>query len=466
MLMRAGQNGPVERRHAVGPPSAAAIADRWRAGQGRAVLNQMSDERRIFLQRWTRQNQLLIRRYGCKLADVRWSSRTTLGARLLPKALRNGAFKFTVEIDSGTMLAVDDVVGCVFSSAGFLSRYERKRSMRPEPIVFTDDRIGRFIRYPALRRCFSDVASVVTAIPSNPTRLRSASLFSALALDWVHLHEQSHFILGHADLLLRGTSAVTLQAFDELGQDTVLRAVARDQIRRRALEFQADGQALELLFLEHLSQDAKSASDLLDENSRSNVAGRASLWSKRGLSEYRRAARILIVAACVVALLFERGREMHDVGGHHPLPSARLLHLFMVGTSLAEEFLGHFLRMSGRPPLSEDRIREMLTLLLVECQADLAIAAMVMSIADPDLIYDETSKDPLRTPFFEDTFRIFGTGDTFDGSIAALRTAGAREFAEVHKINDEVFAQLASIHRGGTLLASRLGDRVDAGILP
>lgn len=454
-LLRSGlptlDDRPVARRKV----SVAELRDDWRRGQGEALLRQMGIERRQFLRHWKGNCRNLIERYGCSLADVRWTPKMTLGARLIPE-LRDGRLTGRVEIDHGTMFAIDDVVGCVFAGAGFLQWHDKSRSILPKPIILATDFHDRFVRYPSPLECKREAARIVAAVPTDERRVRSAASFSLLALDWVHLHEQSHFLLGHPEFLFRRSRLSGLPALDEADAVTT-EATEEGMMERRVLEFQADAQALELLFLLNLSEDGRRPIDLLREGSAKGGPSRPlTLKSSRGLATFRRSARILIVAACVVALLFERSREVHDRGVFHPLPSARLLHLLLVGSSLTEEFLGHYRTLAGLAPLEEDEVHKMLVTLLIECQADLSIAALIVRIKDPDLVYDESAASPFSSSFFDDLYDIFGTGEKFDRNAVPLRSAAAKEFADVHELNSRIFGELAGYHKGGRILASRL----------
>lgn len=54
-----------------------------------------------------------------------------------------------------------------------------------------------------------------------------------------------------------------------------------------------------------------------------------------------------------------------------------------------------------------------------------------MGIADPALRYDASAANPLRTPFIEDIFLLFGAGEDVTNIAGRPRTSAARDFVRM-----------------------------------
>jgi hypothetical protein len=262
-------------------------------------------------------------------------------------------------------------------------------------------------------------------------------------------------MLGHVGYLSKHAETFRLCVIEECDVD--LPAFTPDNSRdiRRVFELQADAHALEMLFLRALwLYPTKRFCAAADGEALDIAPGRVKGPGPIDLAEYRRAARMLVVSAGLVVLLFERKAERTAVaaGGTHPIASSRLINILVAGASLTEEFLTLFTDIHQLEPPAEEKIEEMLVRLLWECRLDLSLVGSFMKIRDKALIYNRKASNPMRTPFADDLFDIYrGAGDPDIPSLK-MRTAGAREFTRLYALNKAMFARLEPFQLGGLLL--------------
>jgi hypothetical protein len=409
----------------------------------------MAAERADMIERWHAQNALLRDGYGCALTkNIRWTGARGFGARLLAHPAANGGIDGAVEIDQGTQCAIDDLACHALASTSFLMDYRQPHARKQKILVLLKSTPERYRTYPGTRRSAEEPSALISALPLSLSKIRAASALSELCLDWIQLHEQSHLILGHLDLLVQrakpGPAAISL---DETRRGRARKGAVGPRTRR-ILEYQADSYALELLFLNHLRPGLTA---VWQRDGFAELGFDASAFHKRpNLLAFCRIARVLLVAAGLVALLLENGA---DAGGasQHPSAGARLFALVLCAVNLVDEFLSAHLAIVGRPQTSERRRREMLVRLIYESSIDLALVARTLGVRDEALHYGRK----IRRPFVEDMFLVWNGGDTVRG-LPRPRTQAARQFVQLQPHNARISAMLARFHRGGEYLDGRM----------
>jgi hypothetical protein len=428
-------------------PAALTKADlrrQWRRGLGHRIVEMMAVERTDMIARWQAQNAFLRDGYDCALTKhIHWTGDRRFGARLKSMPVSGGEIDGAIEIDQGTQCAIDDLACHALASKSFLMDYQRTERRKQQILVLLKASPERYRAYPDAKRAAEDPSMLISALPLNRSKMRAASALSELCLDWVQLHEQSHFILGHLDLLMRCMKTNVAASLDE----TSLRRTRKEglgQRTRKILEYQADSYALELLFVNHLRPGLAA---VWKNDGYSELGFETSAFHRKpDLGAFRRIARVLLVAAGLVALLLENGAEG---GSDHPTAGARLFSLILCAANLTDEFLSAHMTIMEQPQASERRRREMLVRLIYEASLDLALVASTLGVRDEALHYDPR----IRSPFMEDLFLMWGSGDTARGS--AL-TRAAQQFVRLQPHSARISAILARIHRGGEYLEGRM----------
>jgi hypothetical protein len=434
---------------------AQSLTEAWTAGSGYEMLRQLRHEQAGFVRRWRRRNDLVQAMTECAFTrNIVWRNGWHVGARLCPEPNASSA---RVEIEFGTLLAIDDLMCTAASGAGFMQHFSDVEDPHPLPLLFDRDLARRFDSYDLNSIPASGPSSLIGAVPLSEARLKLAAFMARQAMDWVQLHEQAHLMLGHLDFIGERTPRLRGLALEECTIALNAESVRTDIDIRRVFEFQADAHALELLFTQNLWPNTPAAFA-----GKSNAALGLRPGTVNGpnvaIADFGRAARILVVSASLVALLFERRTERIGtaIKTYHPHASSRLMNILITGASLTEEFFEEILRRNNLPPLTRHQMDALTIRLLIEASADLFIAGLIIGIQDRSLVYDETSDDPLDTAFLRDLFTLLNSGDGPRGTARRPATDGGKEFKRLYRLNGDVFAALERFHRGGWLLKDRV----------
>ena len=265
-------------------------------------------------------------------------------------------------LSAGAVLGVEELLLKCLTNPDFFSPFDELRGEgkfdTPAPIAFLrveDERPNRYVDYEWLAKLGDDLGyALVTPLPYTPWRLAQFELLRDLAIDWLLLHEASHWIGGHL-AFLRGAEkrgpqtaggAIGLGfsdggiSMDEHPQRRAFERALKSAdaphieplVAHRCLEHQADYNGFTLLARLHHQQHPRASTAFARYAKTMAALDLPPPLHKIGrLSEGRR-LRSMLVAAETAVLIIERSSCSEKRNAGYPLPLERFLHLQHAGS--------------------------------------------------------------------------------------------------------------------------------------
>jgi hypothetical protein len=348
--------------------------------------------------------------------------------------LNTGAGSPRVRVSKGLCLALDDAL---LSSLCVLGFFTARLQADDLPEVYPIGACGaenhdRYFDYSRTNVSSSDdlPGALTSHIPLDPVRLAQVDLLLSFAMQWVFLHEQAHWLLGHVEWLRDEGGWANTQLDEALFLDSDR---GPDSDDRYCLELQADAFATELMFASGLSDDIVKSQWISRYREALVAYGGHRLSFAADLGDREDRFHMLLLASSISCLLFELRREKRRGGsGSHPPPASRLLNIFMSALETwgdveefekasEQSFGGGYLLDHLRPAIS------VATRAFVELEMVARVIGLENSLYRSTMLMRDGTAPPARkdlSPLSDDFFRLIKG----DRKLTEFATDGGRTF--------------------------------------
>ncbi len=310
-----------------------------------------------------------------------------LGARVVLDKTEKASFMCNI----GTLMSVDDLLLTALCHTAFFANptEDGTGSYELEYMESMGSNSHRYIDYSNLTRLGGNDQKhfISNRVPLPSMRLHQASLLSHVSTQWVLLHEVSHWLAGHCHIMQAGQ-------LDEVENHLVDIAPMKSQDdtfslnERKALELQADGIAIELLW--HSLLCAETPNQFWRDYQQIEFPD---IQEAVDLSLQPSRIRLLVIACGAAILLFERSRLVYktktDRSSFYPHPLTRLQNLFATCIRLIAHYSDALVdkpdgtvAISSKKSIENKEYMEQLLAGIGFGAADLAYLAQCLSVQD------------------------------------------------------------------------------------
>ena len=362
------------------------------------------------------------------------TSNASVGWSTFRFPLKNPPLYPGITINIGLILAVEDLLGQCLSTATFYTPKGKLDISNPSFRIGSAHR-NRYIDYGPLLFQQEHLASfkLTRHIPISPWRLYQLDLLSELAIHWAMLHEQAHWMLGHLDYLhtfRKGGEGVF--RMNEGPRNKELKAVI-SQEEYHYFEMSADALATALLFHFYwpIRKNKHSPFGIYNSKLIASYGNPIPFHSILKIEDDVTILRTFLSAISTVLILFEQQRSRHGHGGTYPMPSTRLLSIFLSLGQAYQEFDTLFNKDN-----SDNSLKKIIQS-YIHTTVDVQLAISLLEIKNPifqPFFWDQKDQEE-KDNFSNDLFSLISGDLTLPEK---CKSAAAKEFLKLKALDHKI----------------------------